>query len=65
MNFSGLQIKKTEKEAAKEQAATNALATMGQCVTDAASLRTFMENFKEEMRKLKEAREAEEGGDNR
>ena len=52
-------------EAAKAQAATNALATMGGCVTDAASLRTFMENFKEEMRKLKEAREAEEGGDNR
>ena len=52
-------------EAAKEQAATNALATMGQCVTDAASLRTFMQNFKEEIRKLKEAREAEEGGDNR
>ena len=51
-------------EAAKQQAAANALATLGQCVTDAASLRTFMENFKEEMRQLKEAREAE-GGNNR
>ena len=43
-------------ETAKDGAATKALATLtGSCITDAATLRAFIESFKTEMKNVKDA----------
>ena len=50
-------------EAAKRQAAETAL--NGGCVTDAATLRAFVESFKEELHKLKQQNEGQDEEESR